>query len=149
MSDTTISAIERKRIEMEYAVPLVRHLQKELGTDAVNMALSGWTWEKTAAVEAAESPEVDFQELADSIEPYAADDALDYEVTELTDETFNFNVHRCQYAQMMEDMSARDLGPSLICNHDFSMALVAGARLSRTQTCMKGFDHCNFRYTRK
>ncbi len=148
MADANINAYERKRIEMEFVVPLVRHLQKELGIEAVNKALKNWTREKTAGAEAAESTRVDMKELAESMDAYR-ECGFKLDVSELTDETFRFDIRRCRFTEMMEGMGARDLGPNLICNHDFSSALEGGARLERTQTIMKGCDHCNFRYTQK
>ena len=148
MSDLKISEFDRRRIQVEYAVPLIRHLQKELGKDAVNMALKSWTRTKTAAAEAADAPQVDFPELAASLEAFLPH-GFEFEDVEVTDEAVNLNVRRCRFSELMDTLDARDIGPSLLCNHDFSEALESGARLSRTKTIMKGFDHCNFRYSRK
>lgn len=148
MTTAKINEYERKRIEMEFAVPLVRHLQKELGIEAVNKALKNWTLEKTAAADAAESTSVDMNELAEEMDSYRAC-GFNYDISEFTDETFSFDIHHCPFTEMMKDMEARDLGSSLICNHDFSSALEGGARLERTQTIMKGCDHSNFRFTKK
>ncbi len=148
MTDANINAYERERIKMEFAVPLVRHLQNELGVEAVNKALKNWTREKTADAEAAESTRADMKELAEAADAYRAC-GFEHDVSELTDETFRYDVRRCRFAEMMEEFGARDLGPNLICNHDFSSALKGGARLERTQTIMKGCGHCNFHYTQK
>ena len=49
----------------------------------------------------------------------------------------------------MERLGARDIGHLLICNLDFPMALRAGTELTRTQTCMQGGSHCDFRYRKR
>jgi len=139
---------ERIRIEMEYAVPLVRHLQKELGVDAVNNALKSWTREKTEKAESLETPPGDLNEMRTDMQAHA-EFGLDEDVIEDTDERYSVNVTRCRFMEMMEELGARDLGPNLICNHDFSGTLGVGLRLERTQTIMKGYDHCNFRFTRR
>jgi hypothetical protein len=56
------------------------------------------------------------------------------------------NVTRCAYQEMMERMEARDIGHLLICNLDFAIAERARIELKRTQTCMQGASHCDFRY---
>ena len=139
---------EHIRIEMEYAVPLIRHLQKELGVDAVNNALKSWTREKTELAESQEAPRGELGETKVVFQAHA-DFGLDIEVIEDTDEKYGVNVTRCRFMEMMEGLNARDLGPNLLCNHDFSGALEEGLKLDRTQTIMRGYDHCNFRYTRR
>ena len=65
------------------------------------------------------------------------------------DDHFDMNVTRCAYAELMERLGARDIGPLLICNADFAMAERAGLELERTQTRMQGAAHCDFRYRRR
>ena len=133
---------------MEFAVPLVRHLQKELGVDAVNNALRSWSREKTESAESQETPRGDLNEMKVVMQAHA-EFGLDEDVIEDSDEKYNVNVTRCRFTEMMEELGARDIGPNLICNHDFSGILELGLRLERTQTIMKGCDHCNFRFTRR
>ena len=80
---------------------------------------------------------------------YAAGDVLGYEVLEASEDRFEMNVTRCGYKETMERLGARDIGHLLICNLDFPMGLRAGPELSRTQTCMQGGSHCDFRYRKR
>lgn len=139
---------EHYRIGMEYVVPLVRHLHKEIGVDVVNNALKSWSREKTKIAESRETTEGDLNEIK-AIHQSHDEYGLDQDVIEDTDEKYSVNVTRCRFAEMMEEMGARDLGPLLICNHDFSGTLEMGLHLQRTQTIMKGCSHCNFRYTHR
>ncbi len=112
MADVDINGYERKKIEMEFAVPLIRHLQKELGEEAVNAALKSWTREKTAAAKAEEvdpSNQMEMKDWADAMEEYRAC-GWEYDVTELTEEKFSLDVKKCKFTEMMVEMGARDLG---------------------------------------
>ena len=151
MTDVELNGYERKKIEMEFAVPLIRHLQKELGTDAVSAALKSWTRNKTTEArqnEADPSNEMEMKDWAEAMEEYRAC-GWEYDITELTDRTFSFNVTSCKFTEMMVEMDARDLGPNLICNHDFSGALDTGVQLARSKTLMKGCEHCNFSFAKR
>ena len=87
--------------------------------------------------------------MAAATEAYAAGDALEYEVLRSDDEHFDMNVTRCGYAAMMERLGARDIGHLLICHQDFALADAVGLELVRTQTCMQGASHCDFRYRKR
>lgn len=78
-----------------------------------------------------------------------AGDVLNYTVLEASQDRFEMDVTRCGYKEMMERLGAREIGHLLICNLDFSMALRAGTELTRTQTCMQGGGHCDFRYRKR
>ena len=147
IEDLTIH--ERMTIQMEYAVPLVRDLQRILGVDTVNRALEERIEVSTKAAAETSTSEPNLRAMAAGTEVYAAGDALDYEVLAADDERFEMNVTRCGYKEMMERLGARDIGHLLICNLDFPMAAEAGLLLDRTQTCMQGASHCDFRYRKR
>ncbi len=147
MDDLTIH--ERLSIQMEYVVPLIRDLQRILGEDVVNKALEERIRLQTEEAKAEPVQEIDTQTWADGFEIYSAGDALDFEMQELNESQVDVNVTRCAYAEMMDRLGARDLGPQLICNLDFPMAERAGMTLTRTQTRMQGASHCDFRYKKK
>ena len=144
-----LTLLERLSIQMEAVVPLVRELERTLGKDAVHGALRESLERATEEARAAHPEPGDPRVLAAGTDMYAAGDALDYEVLASDDERFDLNVTRCGYAAMMEALGARDLGPLLICGHDFAMAERAGLELTRTQTCMEGASHCDFRYRKR
>jgi hypothetical protein len=79
------------------------------------------------------------------------DDALVIDVIEQTEEKFSFNVTRCRYAELYENLGIRELGSALSCARDF--ALIEGfnpdVALERTQTIMEGAPFCDFRYRLK
>ena len=145
MSKKEMTYLERLRIQMEYAVPLIRDLQRILGADIVNDALARRSESETSAP----GSKADFSHMQAGAERFAAGDALDYEVIASDADSFDMNVTRCGYAQMMEELGARDIGHLLICNLDFPAAAKMGMELKRSQTQMQGASFCDFRYRRK
>ena len=144
-----LTFLERLSIQMEAVVPLVRSLQRALGEDVVNAALAESLKRDTEQARAAHPEPGDPRRLAAGTEVYAAGGALEYEILASDEDRFELDVTRCGYAALMERLDARDLGPLLICGHDFAMAERAGLALTRTQTCMEGASHCDFRYRRR
>ena len=142
MSELTY--FERRKIQMEYAVPLIRDLQAILGEETILKALEERTRRQIETTPQGAEP--DFSRMAEGTKMFAAGDALQYEVIAADDAAFDMNVHQCQYAEMMEALGARDIGHHLVCNGDFAAAKRIGMRLDRTQTKMQGGDFCDFRY---
>lgn len=140
-----LTMLERRRIQMEYAVPLIRDLQSILGEDIVNAALS----KRSEPTSNAPGSKADFTRMQSDTEYFAAGGALDYEVIAADTENFDMNVTRCAYSEMMEELGARDIGHLLICNLDFPAASKVGMELKRSQTKMQGDGICDFRYRRK
>lgn len=148
MNDTPLTNLERMRIQMEYAVPLVRDLQRLLGTEVVNEALARRSEQATQEL-AAPGTKADFSRMEAGTAHFAAGGALSYDIIESDDNRFDLDVTACGYAQMMDDLEARDIGHLLICNQDFPAAARLGMDLERSQTRMQGASHCDFRYRRR
>ena len=64
---------------------------------------------------------------------------------------YSFDVTRCKYVEMYNDLGFGDLGAIFSCPRDFEF--VAGfnpeLNLKRSQTIMQGATHCDFRYSAK
>jgi hypothetical protein len=73
---------------------------------------------------------------------------LKYDILATDKDRLEFDVKNCQYAKMMQELDAMDLGYLLICQGDFAAAYASGMELTRSQTRMQGFDFCDFRYHR-
>ena len=149
MDPRDLTLHQRMSIQMEYAVPLIRDLQRVLGEDVVNRALAERNRLQREDARRARHPEPDLSAFAAGTEAYAAGDALEYEVVAQDADRYDIDVTRCAYKATMERLGAVDLGPLLICELDFAMAERAGLELVRTQTCMQGASHCDFRYRRR
>jgi hypothetical protein len=87
--------------------------------------------------------------LANGLEFWKKDDALQIEVLEQNDQQLSFNVTRCRYAELYRALGIPELGALLSCNRDFAMSsgFNPNMSLTRTQTMMDGASHCDFRFT--
>ena len=89
--------------------------------------------------------------MADFIKLYelwTADGALEVNVIEANDTTFNFDVVRCKYAETYKEMGLGKIGHLLSCNRDgtFCEGYDPKIKLDRAQTIMGGASCCTFRY---
>jgi hypothetical protein len=150
-----IPAIEQAKIQAQVLVPLVKALQAELGEERANALVrkalgehyhrlgEKW-WRSKGGASLGEA-------MASAFTTYAVDGALEYQVREQSQDTFEIDVTRCRYAQLYKELGVPELGFLLVCSADFPFAegFRADARLTRTQTIMQGASHCDFRYARK
>jgi L-2-amino-thiazoline-4-carboxylic acid hydrolase-like protein len=88
--------------------------------------------------------------VASAFATYAREDALNYKVIEQSQDSFEFDVTRCRYAEFYKELGEPELGFLLVCSADFPTAEGFGPdiKLTRTQTIMQGASHCDFRYKR-
>lgn len=141
---TELTYFDRRRIQMEYAVPLIRDLQEVLGETVVLDALDELNRRRRERTE--RQQDMDFSRMGEMVEIYAAGGALDYQVIASTNAQFDMNVNHCRYADMMQELGGREFGHLLVCDADFTSAKQLGMSLSRSQTCMQGARYCDFRY---
>ncbi|HZD25421.1 MAG TPA: L-2-amino-thiazoline-4-carboxylic acid hydrolase [Alphaproteobacteria bacterium] len=145
-----MTAFDRFKAQMSVLVPVVRRLREELGQERADALVTEALDEANRAHgrRLAERG-VDVASLARGMEAFADGDALDYEVLEQGGGRFDFNVHRCAYAEYLDRIGARDLGPMLACRGDGPTAEGMGVDFARTQTIMQGAPCCDFRYALK
>lgn len=144
--------LERRRIEAGVLVPMIRAMQAEFGEEKVNSVV-GETIRKLAreqGEQARRENQIDtMAALANRFETgVLREGSLIVDIVENDDARFGFNVTRCKFMEMYEEMGARDLGFLLSCNRDFAMfeGMAPDLDFSRTQTRMEGAPHCDFRY---
>lgn len=145
--------LERRRIEAGVLVPIIRAMQAEFGEERVNEVVARTIRE----VARAQGEQARKRANIDSIDALArrfregvlAEGSLIVDVLEASDERFDFNVTRCKFVEMYDEMGARDLGFLLSCNRDFAMfeGMAPDLDFDRTQTRMEGAPHCDFRYS--
>ena len=129
---------------MEYAVPLVNDLKAVLGEEKLMEALEEVG--RLRMQRAEQRASIDFSEMDGLVDIYAEGGSLEYEVIASSADQYDIDMHRCRYAEMMEELGGRDFGHLLICNADFVAAKEMGMELSRTKTLMQGGGMCDFRY---
>ena len=149
-----VSVIEQAKIQAQVLVPLVKALQAELGEEKANRLVRkalGDLYRRFGEQfwKSKNEPNLG-KSLASAFKTYAQDDALDYRVTEQSQDAFAFDVTGCRYADFYKALGEPELGFLLVCASDFSLAEGFGPdiKLSRTQTIMQGASHCDFRYRR-
>ncbi len=143
-----LTTFEKMKIQMEFAVPLLRDLQEVMGKEAVLDALQKRTemHVQRAKSQAPGTMDKMIQELSVFSE---GENVLEMEPKAATDEVFEFDVNRCSYKNMMEELGALDLGSLLICSLDYTIAAANGVQLDRSETIMTGAKRCDFRFCRK
>lgn len=148
-----IGILQRRRIEAAIIAPIYAGMVREIGEARAQAILDAAI--SQAAIDTgrafAERTEGGtslrtFQELQSL---WTQDDALQIEVVRATDTHFDYNVHRCRYAESYREMGLGQIGHLLSCNRDgvFCQGYDPRITLERTQTLMEGAEHCDFRYT--
>lgn len=151
-SDTTLGILARRRIEAEIIKPIYEILKRDLGVAkaqaVIAEAVSG------AAIQAGQ--EFAAKEVGGtSIGSFVAlqvlwekDDALDITVQREDALHYDYDVHRCSYAEMYHAMGLGEIGHLLSCARDsvFIEGYDARIELTRTTTLMQGGPRCDFRY---
>ena len=148
MAADDLTLFEQLEIQMKALVPFVRGLQAELGEAAVNDAIDRMRATSEAQALAEKSQALPLSANREAFQAWG-DGALEYTIVRDEEEAFDVDVTRCRYAEMMKALGAQDIGERLICSQDEAMALRAGHVLTRTQTCMGGASHCDFRFKKR
>ncbi len=84
-------------------------------------------------------------------EVWAEDGTMQIEHRDFDENSLNFDVTLCGYAEMYKRLGIAVLGVLLSCNRDFVFmeGFNPEIKLTRTKTIMEGADCCDFRYTKK
>ena len=147
-----IPIIELRRIEAGIIKPIYEALAAELGEEKARRILGAAirrnAIEQGRSLAAASENPAGIAGFANLLERWKTNDALRMEVLEQNDESLDFNVTRCRYAEMYHDMGLGHIGALLSCNRDgaFCEGYDSRLELTRTQTIMSGASHCDFRY---
>jgi hypothetical protein len=150
-----IPVIEQAKIQAQVLVPLVKALQAELGKERANALVCealGDVYRRLGEQwwQAKESTHVG-ENMALAFASFAKGDAVEYSVRAQSQDTYEFDVTGCRYAQFYRELGEPELGFLLVCSSDFLFAEGFGPdiKLTRTQTIMQGASHCDFRYRRQ
>jgi hypothetical protein len=81
-------------------------------------------------------------------EVWSKDDAMTVKFLEETDRDLSFNVTRCGFAELYQNIGILEFGYCLSCCRDepFIRGFNPQIRLFRAQTIMQGASYCDFRY---
>jgi hypothetical protein len=147
-----LTLLERRRLEAGVLVPVIRAMQGEFGEERVNQVVGKAIRDIARAQGEAVHRENNIDTMAKLAERFQdgplREGSLIVDVVENDEARFGFNVTRCKFVEMYEEMGARDLGFLLSCNRDFAMfeGMAPDLEFDRTQTRMQGAAFCDFRY---
>jgi len=149
-----IGILTRREIEARIAGPLIKAFIQETGEEKGLEIV-----EKVIVSLAKESGEMlrefvggnGLEDFAKGMDLWSQDDAVTFDLVEMTAERITMNVTRCRYAEMYKELGMAGLGFTLSCARDFAMVegFNSTIKLERTQTLMEGADHCDFRFSHK
>ncbi len=143
--------LQQREVEAGVIAPLVRAFAAEVGEQRAKEILGGVIRELARQAGCAAAAAVggnDLLHLKQAVEAWKAGGALELDVIRDDAEHFEFNVTRCQYAEMYRRLGLADLGPILSCGRDGAMVegFNPAIEFRRTQTLMEGAAYCDFRY---
>jgi len=150
MPEPGLTHLERRKIEAGVLIPMIQALQRAIGKTQANeiareviVALArkdGERWGQQFGQDLAALEKVSGV--------WSGGGALEIDAVGRSTETFEFNVTRCKYAELFQELGLPELGALLHCSRDFAMAegFNRDMTLTRTQTIMQGASHCDFRF---
>jgi len=155
MSKTDLPILEQRRIEANIIKPIYEQMKAEIGDEKARRIISAAiiknAIEQGAAYAKTEGGTTSLESFHALLPQWKANGALEVDMLEETESNVNYNVTRCQYAEMYKEMGLADIGHLLSCGRDGTFCKGYDPRISliRTQTIMQGASHCDFRYSLK
>lgn len=150
MSSANPNLIKCREIEGLIAVPLIRGFMEECGGQKA-MVRAGRVIQDLAREAGCKASETlgsnSLSDLASLMESWSDGGLLVEEILEKTNRTYFFNVTRCRYSELYEDLGIREFGYTLSCCRDepFIKGFNPLIKFQRTQTIMEGAPICDFR----
>lgn len=149
-----MTLLQQREIEARIIGPIFDAFAAELGEEKATLILASVirNLARQAGCNAAqEAGGNDLIQLGTTIERWRAGEALTLDVIRQDSTALEFNVTRCQFAEMYRRLGLERLGPILSCSRDAAMidGFNHDIEFERTQTLMEGASHCDFRYRLK
>lgn len=153
MQKTTITHLERRKIEAGVLIPMVQAFQRALGKEQANEIVREVIVElaRRDGEQWAQQFGRDLAAMEQVCGVWASGGSLEIEQIGKSSKRLDFNVTRCKYAELYKERDLPELGYLFHCNRDFAMVegFSPTLKLKRTQTIMEGADHCDFRFVLK
>lgn len=155
--DDDLPILRRRRIEAGIVAPIYRVMVREIGAERareiIREAIAADARAQGARMARREEEDGRPADLTTFIalqELWKADDALVTETLTATPERYDYDVTRCRYAEMYQEMGIAEIGELLSCarDYEFPLGFDGSITLQRTTTIMTGARRCDFRYRR-
>jgi predicted ArsR family transcriptional regulator len=153
MPQPNVTLFERRKIQSEVLIPMLQAFQRTMGKEQANEiareVIVGLAREDGARW--AQQFGDDLQGVEKLSGVWAAGGTLDIKPIARSMDRLDFNVTRCQFAELYKELGLPELGFLFHCNRDFALVdgFSSSLTLQRTQTIMQGASHCDFRFVRK
>jgi hypothetical protein len=152
MGNEQVGVLTRRRIQAEVIKPIYEVMVREIGVERaraiIGEAITTDAIREGQAYAALEPNGADIESFVRLQHLWEKDDALEVEVLASDKTRYEYDVKRCRYAEMYQEMGIGDIGHLLSCNRDseFIVGYDDRVELHRTSTIMSGGSCCNFRY---
>ena len=152
MAKTDLPILEQRRIEANIIKPIYDEMVEQLGAEKARAILSAAITRDSIAQGQAyaegENGETTLEGFHNLLPQWKANGALEVEMLAENAGQVHYNVTRCVYAEMYNEMGMAEIGHILSCGRDgtFCTGYNPNIKLDRTQTIMQGASHCDFRY---
>ena len=137
-----IDILIRREIEARITVPLIKAFIKEISKGAalkvVKKVIISLAHESGVKL-AEQMGGASMADFAKGLSAWGAGGAYELDVLELSDVRYYFDIKRCRYAEMYQELDCADFGFILSCSRDF--ALVEGFKVDK-----KAADFPRFRF---
>ena len=152
-SNPDISFLTQVKLQAQVLVPVLRALRERIGKQAADQlvadALRDWSREQFRRVaESSTGPKGDNWKSIWTVGFKKIGDGFELDMLKDDEQSQDFNVTRCPYAEFFRELDEPELGALLLCEQDVHLADQVGGEdviFDRTQTIMAGATHCDFR----
>jgi len=151
-ADNEQGILARRRVEAEIIKPIYEILKRDVGTAqaqaVIGEAIRGAAIQAGQQFAAKETGGTSIGSFVALQVLWEKDDALDISVQREDALHYDYDVHRCSYAEMYHAMGLGEIGHLLSCARDavFIEGYDPRIELTRTTTLMQGGPRCDFRY---
>jgi hypothetical protein len=154
--DLNVPVLLKRRLQAQVIGPIHAEMVEAFGKEKADAVLDAAVRkaaiaEGQAFAERAPEGKTSMSDFIKLYELWTHDGALEIEVLEASERTFDFNVTRCRYADAYKEMGLGHIGHLMSCNRDgtFCEGYDPNIQLERKQTIMAGAKTCTFRYRYK
>lgn len=154
-SEQQVDLLQRRKMEAKVLLPLIRAFEKQLGREETRKIVFDTLKEISRRDGKAMAESVggnSLEDLAAGVIPmWQGGGHLELEMKESTEDTLRFDVTRCDYVSLYEELGMGDLTEILSCGRDWAFleGFNSGLELRRDQTLAAGDRVCNFCYRKK
>ncbi len=154
-SEQQVDLLLRRKIEAQVLLPLIRAFEKRLGREETRKIVSDTLKDISRKDGKAKADSLGGSSLVDLaagvIPMWQGGGHLELEMKESTEDILRFDVTRCDYVSLYEELGMGDLTEVLSCGRDWAFleGFNPGLELKRDQTLAAGDRVCNFCYRKK